>query len=74
MIYWGLLVVFLENATTQKWKTSPPNKYAKYFINSYQGTQSHIEQQNVEMKMLSSLFIVFHFLPMLAFNSMFVFP
>lgn len=74
MIYWGLSAVFLENAAAWKWKTSPPNKQAKFFINSYQGTLSNMQQQNVVMKMLRSLFIVFHFLPMLAFNSMFVFP
>lgn len=53
---------------------SQKKKHAKYFINCYQGTLSHIKQQDAVMKMLISLLIIFHFLPMLVSNSMFVFP
>lgn len=69
-IYWGLSVVFQENGNEKH-----PLQIKMLNISySYQGTLSDIEQQNVVMKTLSFLFIVFHFLPMLAFNWMFVFP
>lgn len=70
----SVVFFFFLNVTEQKWKTFPTNKHVKYFISCYQGIPTHTEQQNVEMKMPSSLFIVFHFLPMLAFNSVFAFP